>query len=125
MDIHRRYWLRRVPPGALRDYLACPFPAAKTPCASIPFLALDLETTGLDAQNHEILTFGFVPLLEGRIALREARHLLVRPHQAIPPETVVLHGLTDDRSATGDSLDSTLPVLLHAMAGRVLLVHYA
>ncbi|MBF0426679.1 MAG: hypothetical protein HQL66_12760 [Magnetococcales bacterium] len=124
-DLRRRRLRKRTAPGILRDYLDHPLPAGNTPCAEVPFLALDMETTGLDATRHEILTIGFVPLVGGVVRLSESGHLLIKPLKPIPPETVVLHGLTDDRSAQGAPLAEVFPTLLQAMAGRVLLVHYA
>jgi DNA polymerase III subunit epsilon len=54
------------------------------------FAVLDLETTGLD-DEAEILELAIVDL-EGELLF----HSLVRPERAIPAESTLVHGITDD-----------------------------
>ena len=69
LDYRRRQSLRSVPSGPLHDYLATAFPARNADYRDIEFVALDLETTGLDASQDEILSIGLVSLKAGRIEL--------------------------------------------------------
>ena len=109
----------------------------RTPLAEVELLALDLETTGLDPGRHEVLSVGHVPVVGGRVLLRQARHELVRPSGPVG-ESAVHHGLTDDRLADRPDLAQVLPGVLDALrtttgppgaAGgpvrRVLLAHFA
>ncbi|MBF0283189.1 MAG: 3'-5' exonuclease [Magnetococcales bacterium] len=125
-DWRRRYQLRQAPEGPLRHFLSTPFPRDDLPWDAVEYLALDFETTGFDAARHEVLSIGFVPIREARVRLGEAVHLLVRPTRPIPPETAVIHRLTDDQMALeGLPLAEALGRLLQAMAGRVILAHFA
>ena len=124
LDYCRRRLLRRAVPGPLRDYLATPFPDPATDYRSVEFVALDLETTGLDPANDEILSIGLVALKAGRIDLGTAAHHLVSPERAIPERSATIHQITDDRAAQGDALADVLPQLLYRLAGRVLLGHH-
>jgi DNA polymerase-3 subunit epsilon len=124
LDFRRRRLLRRAAPGPLRDCLAVPFPDRRTDYRAVSFVALDLETTGLDPRRDEILSIGLVVLRGDRIDLGTAQHLRVAPAQAIPERSAVLHGITDDAAAQGRPLADVLPRVLSALSGHVLLGHH-
>jgi DNA polymerase-3 subunit epsilon len=125
LDWRRRWRLRRLAPGPLHDYLATPFPAPSTDYLDVEYIAVDLETTGLDARRDQILSIGWVRVVGNRIDLASACHRLVRVEGEIPPDTAVIHQITDDLAATGDELAQALPELLEALRGRVLIAHHA
>lgn len=120
----RRRLVDRVAPGVLREYLGHPFPRGDTPWREVEYLALDLETTGLDPARERILSVGFVPVRGGGIILREGRRLLVRPERPVPRATAVIHGILDDQASQGVSEAEMLERVLPALAGRVLVGHY-
>lgn len=124
-DYQRQRLLKRAPPGPFADYLARPFPSRELFCHEAEYLAIDLEATGLDLEQDEILSVGYVPLRHLSVMLSESAHCLVRPTHAIPEESAVVHRIFDDRSATGEALEAVLPRVLEALCGRVLLAHYA
>jgi DNA polymerase-3 subunit epsilon len=116
--------LAAAPEGPLRDYLAHPFPAPATSAEELPLLAVDLETTGLDPANDEVLSLGLVPVDGLRVRLSGARRLVVRGAREVGRSATV-HGLTDDAVAAGVPLADALAVLLGSLSGRVLLAHHA
>lgn len=116
--------LRSAPPGPLRDFLAVPFPPPDTPLDALRLLAVDIETTGLDPRSDRLLSIGFVPVDGGSVVLGGAGRVLVRGDGEVGRSATV-HGLTDDRLAAGVPLPDAVEVLLDALAGRVLLAHYA
>ncbi len=120
----RRRALRGLGPGPMRDFLAAEPPGPDTPVAQVPLVALDLETTGLDPARDQIVSLGLVELRNGRIELASAWHQLVRIEGALPPESVAIHGITDDRLDRGRPLDDILPRLLQRLRGRVMLEHF-
>jgi DNA polymerase-3 subunit epsilon len=124
LDFRRRRLLRSVPSGPLRDYLAIAFPERSTDYREIEFVALDLETTGLDCRRDEILSIGLVSLKAGRIELATAEHHLVAPQGLIPETSATLHHITDDTAAAGKSLSEVLPSVFSRLGGRVLLGHH-
>jgi DNA polymerase-3 subunit epsilon len=125
LDWRRRWRLRRLPPGPLHDYLATPFPAPSMDYRDVEYVAVDLETTGLDARRDQILSIGWVRVMGNRIDLASARHRLVRVEGEIPPDTAVIHQITDDLAATGDDLAQALPEFLAELRGRVMIAHHA
>lgn len=124
-DLARRWRLRGTPPGPLRDYLATPFPKPGADYRGVSYLAIDLETSGLDPRRDEILSVGYVTLTGNRIDLGTACHRLVRAERAIPEASAVIHQITDDQAAAGDPLESVLAELLTALAGKVMIAHHA
>lgn len=125
LDQRRRRLAKRTAPGPLRDFLDVPFASPKTDCRQLDCLALDLETTGLDPKEHAIVSFGWVILHGKQIALNTTQHRLVQLHCAMPESSAVIHQITDDDAASGESLASIMPDLLQALAGKVLIAHHA
>ncbi|QKE83377.1 exonuclease domain-containing protein [Arthrobacter sp. NEB 688] len=116
--------LRRVAPGPLADLLASPSPPRDTPLAHLPLLAVDVETTGLDPARDRVLSLGWVPVDGGRIDLgRAGGHVVADAGEVGRSATV--HGITDDALAAGLPLEEALGALLRALAGRVMLAHFA
>ena len=116
--------LRSAPPGPVRDHLAVPLPDPDTPLETLRLLAVDIETTGLDPRRDRVLSIGFVPVDGGSVVLGGAGRAVVRDDTGVG-QSATVHGLTDDELATGIPLADAVTVLLRALAGRVLLAHYA
>lgn len=125
IDLRRRWQLRRAPVGPLRDYLVRPMPRARQDYRDTDFLAIDLETTGLDVRKDLILSVGYVVLHGKQIHLASARHRLVRIDRSIPEASAVIHQITDDQAARGMELRDVMTELLEVLAGRVMIAHHA
>lgn len=98
--------------------------AADTRLADVPFVALDFETTGLDAEHDEIVSIGLVPFDLQRIRVRDARHWLLTPRKEMEENSVVIHGITHSDIDGAPDLHAVMGPFLEAIAGRVLVVHY-
>lgn len=125
LEWRRRQLLRRTQAGPLRDYLAHPLPDRHLDYRRLTYLAIDLETTGLDARKDHILSIGTVEIRQDAINLSTARHVIVSSDQTLSERNVVIHRLTDDVVAEGESIATALTQLLHRLAGKVLLAHHA
>ncbi len=71
------------------------------------FVAIDLETTGLDPDDAEILELGAVQFVEGDAV--ETFSALVRPAGPIPPEIQTLTGIVSAQVAGCPPLEEVLP----------------
>jgi DNA polymerase-3 subunit epsilon len=90
-----------------------------------PFVAVDVETTGLDPGRHEIISFAAVPIEQGRIVAGAAVSGLVRPRVAPPPESIRIHGLrAADLEAAPRAPDALAP-LAGLLRGRIPVAHAA
>ncbi|MCM8626934.1 exonuclease domain-containing protein [Accumulibacter sp.] len=124
----RRLWhrhrLRARSASPLLTHLAAPLADRRQDWRQARYLALDLETTGSDAQRDDILSFGWVCLDGPEIRLDSARHRLVLPRGLLDEASVSVHRITDDRAAGGQRLEDVLAEFLEALADRVLIAHY-
>ena len=68
------------------------------------FTVIDLETTGLDPRNCEIIELGAARYEEGR--LKEKSSQLVKPSSPIPDEITRLTGIDNDMVKAAPSIDS-------------------
>jgi len=66
-----------------------------TPLIALEAIALDTETTGLDARVARIVEIATVKLWGERIVAGESFQRLVNPGIAVPPTAAAIHGLTD------------------------------
>jgi DNA polymerase-3 subunit epsilon len=91
------------------------------------YMALDLETGGLDPRSDPILSVGIVPIREGIIRIGEAWTSLVRPApgNAIDPASIAAHHLVPADVAHAPSLRDVLTAVEVRLHGAVLLVHQA
>lgn len=124
LDWRRRRRWKRAAPGPFREFLARPCPRPSLDYRQAEYVAVDLETTGLDPRRDQILSLGWVVLRGPRIELASARHEVVRVQGAIPANTAVIHQITDDDAAAGGDLANALAALLADLAGRVLIAHH-
>ena len=113
----RRRLARRAPAGPLRDFLA-------TPPRPGALLAVDVETTGLDARTDHLLSIGWVPVDEGRIRLSGATRLVVSADAEVG-RSATIHGITDDDLGHGIALREALDLTLAALTGRTMVAHHA
>lgn len=99
-------------------------PSPDTPISDVEFVALDLETTGLDPDKNDIITIGLVPFNLKRIFLRNARHWKVRPKQKLDEDSVIIHGITHSELIDAPDLGDILNELLPCLSGKIAVVHY-
>jgi DNA polymerase-3 subunit epsilon len=94
--------------------------------SEVEFLAVDLETTGLDPRRHHVLAIGWLPVTALQVVLAGAREVVVRlPDGVDVGDSATVHRLTDDTVAGARALGDVLPELLADLHGRVLLAHHA
>lgn len=109
---------------ALKRFYQADWPAADTPLEDIEFMALDVETTGLDARTHAVVSLGLIPLTLARIRSDQAWHQVVRPRGDLVPESVTFHHITHSDILQAPRFDEILELFLGKLAGKVAVVHY-
>jgi len=110
-------------PDYLDSFYHQPLLDAEQSMQATDFVALDIETTGLNAQKDDIVSIGLVPFDHQRIYLAKAKHWVVSSRR-LTSESVVVHGITHSEVAEAPSLDSILPELLASLEGKQVVVHY-
>lgn len=125
LETQRKRLLKKVPSGALKDFLSVPFPTPSTPIRQVELLALDFETTGLSAINDKILSLGYVKMHNSRIMLGSAAHKIINCETQLNQDNVIIHQITAQEAKNGITLEEAVEQLLTALTGKVMLVHYA
>jgi DNA polymerase III subunit epsilon len=110
---------------AARAYDEAAIPAAETPWREAGYAVVDLETTGLDPDQDEIVSFAAVPIDAGRITVGAVSTLTIKPSRMPGAETIRIHGLRPQDLAEAQELPAVLDSILEALTGRVLVAHAA
>lgn len=95
------------------------------PLRSLEFVAIDLETTGLDVRTAAPVAMAAIPFTAGRPAEEAAYVRLVNPGRPIPPASTAVHGIDDVQVRGAPSIDDALPGLLETCRGRPIVAHTA
>ncbi len=88
-----------------------------------PFVAFDVETTGLHPVGDRILEVGAVRF--GFDGMGETYESLVNPGRSIPPDATRLHGISDADVAGAPSFAALCGDLLAFLGGAILVAHHA
>jgi DNA polymerase III subunit epsilon len=115
----------RARSGAASGYARARLPGRRTHWRQTSWCALDLELTGLDPRSDEIISFGAIPIEDGRLQLRGAVHQLVRPAGEISEASIRVHGIRAADLVDAPSLEAAIGTLLETITGRILVVHTA
>lgn len=118
----RAWYLRHCNDLQIKRVLSSPWPASKTNWRKVPWLAVDLEMTSLEAKAGEIISIGWVAINEGNIPLLSMQRWIVKA-QASVGESATIHYLRDQDLDNGVGLRHALTALATAMRGRVCIFH--
>jgi DNA polymerase-3 subunit epsilon len=81
-------------------------------------VALDFETTGLDLDRDEVVSWGLVPIRLGRVVLSEARYQEVSPAVVPSHSSVRIHGLRPSALREAPPLAEVVKDLRAALVDR-------
>src|SRR5690606_9678542 len=104
--------------AALARFYRADWPVAETPLEKVQFVALDVETTGLDARRHAIVSIGLIPFTLDRIRSDQAWYQVVRPQTELVPESVTFHHITHSEVRQAPRFGGMLVDLLEGWSGK-------
>ena len=117
--------LRTPRSDAAAAFAAVRRPDSKTPWREAGWCAIDLELTGLDPDNDEIIAIGAMPIEQGRLILGESRYTLVRTARRSEHDAVLMHKLRVVDLADAPPLEQAVELLLEMLSGRIPVFHTA
>jgi DNA polymerase-3 subunit epsilon len=88
-------------------------------------VALDFETTGLDRERDQVVSFGAVPVREGRVMVGEAVQRLISPTVPASAASMRIHGLLPRDLADAPPLSAVRSELSDVLEGRFILAWFA
>jgi DNA polymerase-3 subunit epsilon len=98
--------------------------ASGTPFADVPFLVVDVETTGVSAWAGDRITEVAAVLVRGG-EVNEAFHSLINPGRPIPPFITSLTGINDTMVRDAPAFGDIAGALAYEIVGRVFVAHNA
>ncbi|MFD0714045.1 exonuclease domain-containing protein [Paenibacillus sp. GCM10027626] len=94
------------------------------PLQELETVVFDLETTGFNpASGDEILSFGAVAMRGAEILHGQTFYRLVKPKRGIPPQIVLLTGISNEMAAEGKDLIDSLHDFMAFVGTRPLVAH--
>jgi len=116
-------WAKDAPPGPLKRYYEAGSVASDTTLKNTPLLALDLETTGLNPKEDEIISLGCVSMDHRIIRCNDAGYWMTKPEGTLNAESVTIHEITHTELAEAPPLHRILDEILNILSGKVVVVH--
>lgn len=98
-----------------------PFGSGRKAWRTAAYASLDFETTGLDLDRDDVVSFGVVQLDGGLVHPGDATYREVAPSVALTGETIVVHGLRPMDVAEAPPMADVADDLRRALDGRYLL----
>ena len=92
---------------------------------SVDYCALDLETTGLDLRNDEIVSIGTAQIHLGRVVTERNFYREVRPRTRPSSESIQVHGLRAIDLERAAPIESLVPELSMQIGDKVVIAHAA
>ncbi|TMK23344.1 MAG: 3'-5' exonuclease [Actinobacteria bacterium] len=84
-------------------------------------VALDFETTGLDLDRDEVISFGLIPVRDGRVDLSGQLYQEVAPGVGPSHSSIRIHHLRAQDLATAPAMHEVTDALRDALEGRFVL----
>jgi len=99
---------------------------AHTRLEALELVVFDTETTGLDLRGGDrIISLAACRILRGRLLAQDSFEQLVNPQRPIPPESTLIHGLSDQDVSSAPPIEVVLPRFRQYVGGGVLVAHNA
>src|SRR5690606_36524201 len=117
MHAIRRWWLRRKAGNGEWACLLRPAPPGE-------WVSLDLETTGLDPRQDQILSLAAVPVRDGRVLVSQRFERRIRVQRAFGIESIRHHRITPEEAARGVAVGAAVREFTPWLEGRTLLGYH-
>ncbi|WP_283104481.1 3'-5' exonuclease [Shewanella inventionis] len=111
-------------PLTLKNYLAAITPVINQRFIDAPLMAIDLEMTGLDPLNDQVISIGIVPIVQGVIPLDKAQHVMIAISGSVG-QSATVHGIVDNQLHKALSIEQAMQWFLAQTQGHILVAHHA
>ncbi|MGL4770104.1 MAG: exonuclease domain-containing protein [Plesiomonas shigelloides] len=102
----------------VHQFLLPSLPASDADPWSLDMLVLDMETSGLDAQQDSVLSLGMVPIRAGMVQLGQSQHLYLDACAQVRADTAVINHILPQTLQQGMSVSQALMHLFTVLAGQ-------
>ncbi|MFA0086803.1 DNA polymerase III subunit epsilon [Vibrio sp. 10N.286.49.C2] len=119
----QKYVAQTALPDNIAEFLTTAPPEIDDLVTMHDYLVVDFETTGMDADQHSVLSLGWVAINNYTIELDSARHIYVESPEGIMAETAIINHIVPEMLQNGVSLDNAMSQLFSASKDRILIAH--
>ncbi len=88
------------------------------------FCSFDLETTGLDPEEDEVLSIGAVKIVDFKVDFSQTLKLFVRPSKNLPKESILIHGIRESDLRSALSPKEAIEKFLNFARGTILVGYF-
>lgn len=110
--------------SVLQHFWQAELPPARRDWRDTTFLVVDAEMSSLDPEEGELLSLGWVKIVDGAICLATAEHVVIRAQSSVG-QSATIHQLRDCEVAEGIDATEALDQFLEAARGCILVFHHA
>lgn len=89
------------------------------------FSVIDVETTGLDLMNDQVISIGVVKIRDGRFKAEGNFYEEVSPTKSPSAQSIVIHGLRSSDLESAHPIEIVAPKLITFLEGSFLIAHAA
>jgi DNA polymerase III subunit epsilon len=94
--------------------------------SDLTYTVFDTETTGLEpSKGDEIIQIGAARIVNNRLLKQETFNQIVDPERPLKPESIPIHGITEDMVRGQPNIDIVLPAFHAFCEETVLIAHNA
>ena len=94
--------------------------------SELTYTVFDTETTGLEpSKGDEIIQIGAARIVNNRLLRQETFNQIVDPEIPLKPESIPIHGITEDMVRGQPTIDTVLPAFHEFCEDTVLIAHNA
>ena len=94
--------------------------------SELTYTVFDTETTGLEPSNgDEIIQIGAARIVNNRLLRQEVFDQILDPERPLKPESIPIHGITEDMVRGKPNIDVVLPAFHEFCEDTVLIAHNA
>lgn len=97
-----------------------PFPWLQASLQNLPFVALDLETTGIDPERAKIVEIAMIPM---GLAQKTEFQTLIDPEIPIPKEITRINGITNEMVRGKSKIHEVLPEIRDRLHDSIFVSH--
>jgi len=116
--------LKSTLPNKVALNLSQPLLDKSTLFKSLPFLVVDFETTGFEPATNDIISIGWVEIVNMQIDLERKQHFYISNSQDINHETAVINQIVPQTLQNdGVPLEKAINTLLNDSRDKILVVH--
>jgi len=95
------------------------------PAKSYRYVAIDVETTGVNLHRDRMLSIGAVRIVEGKILLGKTFSEMVNPDREIPGASIKVHGIVPSQTAAARFAGEVFTDFLNFLGMDILVAHHA